>query len=176
MAAITMVGAAVGASLWRLRSTPSAPPAAPGITATPPLLMVGSEAPVFALAGPGGRTVSLTEYQGQPLVLCFFCACEPCIEMARAAAAAVERQQAVLLGMIALPPPQQEEWLKRIGRRITLLHDPATIAKTAYQVHGCPAVFVLDGQRRVLYRTEHPAESASDRREAVARIKAVLSG
>ncbi len=129
-------------------------------------LEVGDQAPAFALQTAEGRTVALSEFRGNTVVLYFYpkddtpgCTKEAC--GFRDARASFARANAVVLGVSGDSPESHRRFRDKVRLPFPLLSDPdATVAK-AYGVYKQKSLygrsywgierttFVIDGQGRI---------------------------
>jgi len=163
LVALGAVAAAVVAGIVSL-GRPSGQPSTPKSSAvqTAPVvasLAPGTEAPDVGLAALDGQTVSLRGMRGQSVLLGFYCSCNACIDLARAASrAAAKRPGMTVVGVTGMQPAQQKKWLKECGVKMTLLHDPMRVARDAFRVPGCPTFLAIDPRGTIRYRTEQPLD------------------
>lgn len=117
-------------------------------------IRVGSPAPDFTLSDVDGKTVRLSDFRGQRVVLNFWATwCPPCrAEMPDLDAVAVEMKDrgVVVLAIDVLEPPETvRAYVEdlRLGLRPVLDRDGAVAE--LYRVNGYPTSFFVDSQGNV---------------------------
>lgn len=132
-------------------------------------LEVGQTAPDFALKGPGGAIVTLSEYRGKKnVVLIFFPSafsgvCSLQLPQMEKRADAFEDLDAVLIGVSVDNHFANDAFAKHLGISYPLLSDFKRETSAAYGVlnpelgTAIRSVFVIDKQGRVAYRDISPA-------------------
>lgn len=124
-------------------------------------LGVGDSAPNFTLPGTGGRSYSLSEYSGRPVVLVFYPGddtpvCTKQLNSYNDELAQFEGLDAVVLGISAQDVSSHEKFAGKHGFRFPLLADVDKKVAAAYGVLGPlgfvrRSVFVVDAQGTVTY-------------------------
>lgn len=124
-------------------------------------LGVGDSAPDFTLPGTGGRSYSLSEYSGRPVVLVFYPGddtpvCTKQLISYNDELAQFEGLDAVVLGISAQDVSSHEKFAGKHGFRFPLLADVDKKVAAAYGVLGPlgfvrRSVFVVDAQGKVTY-------------------------
>ena len=124
-------------------------------------LGVGDSAPDFTLPGTGGRSYSLSEYSGRPVVLVFYPGddtpvCTKQLNSYNDELAQFEGLDAVVLGISAQDVSSHEKFAGKHGFRLPLLADVDKKVAAAYGVLGPlgfvrRSVFVVDAQGKVTY-------------------------
>ncbi len=124
-------------------------------------LGVGDSAPDFTLPGTGGRSYSLSEYSGRPVVLVFYPGddtpvCTKQLNSYNDELAQFEGLDAVVLGISAQDVSSHEKFAGKHGFRFPLLADVDKKVAAAYGVLGPlgfvrRSVFVVDAQGKVTY-------------------------
>lgn len=130
---------------------------------------VGQPAPDFALKGPGGQPVTLSEYRGlknvvlvfYPLAFSHVCSHQlPAIERELPRFAEAD---AVVFGISVDSHYANTEFARKLRLSFPLLSDFRKEASAAYGVlvpeagYGGRAIFVVDKQGRIAYRDVSPA-------------------
>jgi peroxiredoxin len=113
------------------------------------------EAPAFTLPALDGRSVSLSEYQGQVVIMEFWATwCGPCRGSLPSLEAVYKRERgrgvSVLLINQGEPVATIRKWA---GTRFTapMLLDADGQVSRAYGVHSIPRLFIVDPQGRIVY-------------------------
>lgn len=117
----------------------------------------GAIAPDFTLETLDGKTVSLSDYRGQPVVLNFWATwCTPCREEMPLLQETYEAHQdagLVILGVNVREDPEAvERFLKEVGVDFPSVLDPSLVVVERYRVTSLPMTFFIDreGQLRTL--------------------------
>ncbi len=132
----------------------------------------GENAPDFRAAGLDGQEVSLAQFTGGPLLLCFWTAASlPCITQAPRLNALRAKYTEDSLGIVAINlDPEKDKAAAKVqecGMKYTVLHDgqglEGEIAK-AWGVYRTPAVFLVDRLGKVAadYLSDSALEQAVD--------------
>jgi peroxiredoxin len=127
-----------------------------GTSAAPVIPRVGSVAPNFRLASTGNEMVQLSLMRGQPVVLAFFCRCDPCHlvakEIARNPQLAQRARIYAIFGDYTIGQPQDEkEFRESTGFTAPFLIDLASEVGLQYDSTHCPRVWVIDKNGIVRY-------------------------
>ena len=127
----------------------------------------------FSLPTLDGSTVTLSELQGQPVVLNFWATwCQPCkLEHPNVLAAAQAYQPAgvVFLGVLHEDDPAEaRRFLSRAGQAFPTIYDTSGRISVDYGVTGVPETFVIDAQGNIARKFVGPV--------APGEIEAVLEG
>jgi len=142
-------------------------------------LEIGQSAPDFALKGPGGQVVSLSEYRGRNhVVLVFFPlafspVCSHQLPMIERSIARITARGAVVLGVSVDSHHANTAFAERLSLSFPLLSDFHRKASAAYGVlnedlgFSERAVFVIDRQGRIAYRDVSPTRSEIPDNEAL---------
>jgi peroxiredoxin len=146
---------------------------------------LGRPAPAFTLTDADGKARSLSEWEGRPVALFFFCGCSWCAEVAKEWGLR-QREQ----GPNGAAPPltvivysgdaaEAKALAKESGldaRATVLLCDPdLRVTQDIYHSEPCPRVFVLDGQRTVRYVNAGPDDRPREAPAAVIAAKALAA-
>ena len=117
----------------------------------------GAPAPDFTLETLDGKTVSLSDYRGQPVVLNFWATwCTPCREEMPLLQETYEAHQDAGLVVLAVnvreTPEAVERFLKEVGVDFPAVLDPDLVVVERYRVTSLPMTFFIDrdGQLRTL--------------------------
>lgn len=114
-------------------------------------------APDFTLETTEGETLTLSELQGQVVVLNFWATwCGPCrAEIPELARFHAQHPEVELLG-ISVDEDLSEASVAKIGQRLGItypvLHDPTGVASGPYRVSTLPTTFVVDEQGQIIGR------------------------
>lgn len=120
-------------------------------------LIKSDHAPDFSLREAGGKTVSLADFRGKPLVLIFnrYVGCPVCqmstIELTRAAPE-FDRAGAALAIVFQSSPERLAAFAARHGQGIALLADPEGRSYAAYGVQASLAGYLAPANLPVLFR------------------------
>ena len=116
--------------------------------------LVGRLAPSFTLVDLEGRSVTLEELRGQPVVLNFWATwCQPCVLEHPTLRAAARRYagRVHFLGVIYHDQPEFiEEFVERRGAWGPSLIDPGSRVAIVYGVFGAPETFLIDAEGQVV--------------------------
>lgn len=107
------------------------------------------QAPDFTLTDLNGDEVTLSELQGQVVVLNFWATwCGPCRAEIPHLSSFQEQHQDVKVVGISLDEGMSAAAVKRIGERLgityAMLHDPRGVASDPYRVSVLPTTYVVD--------------------------------
>ena len=127
-------------------------------SATAPVMTPGAPAPNFSLPDRSGRTFSLTNFRGRPLLVDFWATwCDPC----RQTMPEVERLHRKYRGELQVVGINIEgnsqdvlSYLDEGGYTFRVLFDSGnwdSIVATSYGVSSIPRTFLIDRKSRVLY-------------------------
>lgn len=122
---------------------------------------IGDAAPDFSLPGTGGKSYSLSQYRGRPVVLVFYpgddtAVCTKQLNTYNNELAAFEQVGAQVLAISAQDMDSHEEFSRRNGFGFPLLADTEKSVATLYGTLGPlgfprRSVFVVDGTGIVRY-------------------------
>ena len=122
---------------------------------------VGEAAPDFTLLGTGGRTYTLSEYRGKPVVLVFYPADDTpvCTTQLATYSSDIERFSGLGAQVLALSPQgveSHEKFAERLGLTFPLLADEEKEVGRLYGIVGPlgfyrRSVFVIDADGVVRY-------------------------
>jgi len=134
------------------------PTATPEIAAAPAPLIplgggpaVGQPAPDFTLVGLDGKTIRLSDFRGQPVVVTFFATwCGPCTEELPRLQATYQKDRAkglqVLLIDLKEPPAEVQAFAKELGLNMPIAVDEkGIVASHGYALTNIPATYFIDG-------------------------------
>jgi peroxiredoxin len=111
--------------------------------------LVGNPAPDFTLATTSGSELTLSELEGQPVVLNFWATwCPDCRKEIPTLVAAADTYEgrAVLLGVSAETRGTVADFADANGVNYPLLLDKNRAANTSYQIVGLPTTYLIDAQ------------------------------
>ncbi len=157
------------------------------------MLPLGTAAPDFNLPDVSGRTVSLSEFKGRPLLVMFICNHCPYVKHLRSALAQLGRDYvpkgvaivAISSNDVAGYPQDGPELMKveakEAGYNFAYLYDESQSVAKAYRAACTPDFFLFDQAHRLVYRGQFDDSrpknnlpvTGKDLREA---LDAVLAG
>lgn len=107
---------------------------------------VGAQAPDFTLQTLQGETLSISDLQGQVILVNFWATwCGPCrLEMPAIQARFESTELAVLAVNFDEPPEQVQAFVDELGLSFTTLLDPGGEIQLLYQVRGYPTTYFVD--------------------------------
>ena len=148
----------------------------------------GDRAPDFTLPGTGGRTYSLADYRGQPVVLVFYPGDNTpvCTTQLNAYSSNIEQFEGLGAQVLAINPADVDSHetfsCKQGGFRFPLLADADKEVGRAYSVVGPlglykRSVFVVDGEGVIRYCHRSPHGLTYKKTdELIAAVKAAAAG
>ncbi|HEU5122947.1 MAG TPA: thioredoxin family protein [Verrucomicrobiae bacterium] len=128
------------------------------------MLPLGTSAPDFQLPDVSGKTVSLSDFKGRPLLVMFICNHCPYVKYIRAAIAQLGRDyQPEGVAIVAISsndaadypqdgPEQMKLEAKDAGYTFPYLYDETQAVAKAYRAACTPDFFVFDQDHRLVYR------------------------
>jgi peroxiredoxin len=128
------------------------------------MLPLGTAAPDFRLPDTNGKTVSLSDFKGKPLVVMFICNHCPYVKHIRAGLAQLGRdyqpQGAAIVGISSNDvanypqdgPNKMKEEAKDAGYIFPYLYDESQAVAKAYRAACTPDFFLFDKDHRLVYR------------------------
>jgi peroxiredoxin len=138
-------------------------------TASTQMLALGAAAPDFALPDTQGRTVTLADFRGKPLVVAFICNHCPFVQHIRDGLAAFGKDYAARgLGIAAInsndvenyaddSPAKMREEVKLAGYAFPYLLDETQQVAQAYRAACTPDFFLFDKGHKLVYRGQFDA-------------------
>jgi peroxiredoxin len=124
-------------------------------------LQVGQAAPTFSLPDRDGKTVSLADLKGRPVVLNFWASwCPPCRREMPEFAAALAKYKEKDLAFYAINVGESkvvvDAFLSQVGVDLPVLLDQGDEAQNAYKILPLPATFFIDrsGKITAIYETQ----------------------
>lgn len=164
LAAVVVVASA--GILLRGLLTPAAPP--PPITATPRPAApeLGHYAPDVTLTDLSGRSVKLSSWRGQVVVLNFwYVACEACqFEMPALEKEYLDQRTkgVVVLGIDAADDAATiQQFTSKLGITYPIVRDPDLRAVSVYRIADTPTTFVIDRAGVIRYKFVGPLDRAT---------------
>ena len=153
-------------------------PAAKNATGRPPVAEVGRAGPDFVLETPGGGTLRLSDFQGQPMVLNFWASwCPPCRQEMPELVAAYEEHQEAGLVMVGInlqePDGAVLAFAQEFGMRFPIAIDRDGEVADAWRlggpIEGIPTSYFIDetGVVRALYYGPMTEEILEERLAAI---------
>ncbi len=157
------------------------------------MLALGTPAPDFKLPDAGGKTVSLSDFRGKPVLVMFICNHCPFVKHIRSELAKLGRDyQSREVGIVAISsndaanypddsPAKMKEEARAAGYVFPYLYDESQAVAKAYRAACTPDFYLFDTEHRLVYRGQlddsRPGNalpvSGKDLRAA---LDAVLSG
>jgi cytochrome c biogenesis protein CcmG/thiol:disulfide interchange protein DsbE len=125
--------------------------------AAPAGALIGTQAPVFALADLDGNPVRLADLRGRPVIVNFWASwCGPCVEEFPLLAAALERNRDRGLAIVGIVyrdrSESAREFMVRMGATWPSVMDPAEAVAARYGVVGPPETYFIGRDGRVVGR------------------------
>ena len=142
--------------------------------AAPAIPQVGDAAPGFALTDLNGKTVSLADLRGRPVIVNFWASwCGPCIDefpLLQNAAAVHRDADLAVVGIVFRDNSESaRRFMARMGAPWSAAIDPGEAIATRYGVIGPPDTFFID-RNGVIVGRQIGQLSASDLDQGLARI------
>jgi peroxiredoxin len=128
------------------------------------MLPLGTAAPDFRLPDTNGKTVSLADFKGKPLLVMFICNHCPYVKHLRAGLAQLARDYqprgAAIVGISANDvanypadsPAKMKEEAKDAGYTFPYLYDESQAIAKAYRAACTPDFFLFDKNHQLIYR------------------------
>jgi len=128
------------------------------------MLPLGTVAPDFRLPDTTGKTVSLSDFKGKPLLVAFICNHCPYVKHIRAGLALLGRdyqsQGTAIVGINSNDvanypddsPAKMKQEAKEAGYNFPYLYDESQSAAKAYRAACTPDFFLFDKNHRLVYR------------------------
>ncbi len=155
------------------------------------MLELGTPAPEFSLQDTEGRTVTRSQFEGQPLLVAFVCNHCPFVRHIHDKMVEVFAQyQDRGVGVVAVnanihpdfpedSPDKMREYARRYGYKFPYVADPSQEVAKAYRAACTPDFFVFDRAHRLAYRGQFDEsrpgnDKAVTGRDLCAALDAVL--
>lgn len=128
------------------------------------MLPLGSSAPGFSLPNVDGRTVSLSDFSGRPLLVMFLCNhCPFVLHLKQALAEFSKEYQARGLDVVGISsndaeaypqdgPDAMKQFAREAGYTFPYLFDETQGIAKAYRAACTPDFFLFDSDRKLVYR------------------------
>ncbi|MFO1455625.1 MAG: TlpA disulfide reductase family protein [Steroidobacteraceae bacterium] len=133
--------------------------------AAAPALGAKSPAPDFTLPAVGGKSLSLSQYKGQVVMINFWATwCGPCRQEMPLLDAMYKKYKAMgftLIGVNVEPDSKAaEEFLKKLPVSFPVAFDAESKVSQLYNVQGMPSTVIVDrkGNARVLHKGYRPGD------------------
>lgn len=139
------------------------------------MLALGTPAPDFSLLEPAtGKTVSLSDFKGQPLLVAFICNhCPYVIHIQQVFARFAEEYQAKGVAVVAInandvanyPDDSPEKMIQQVNDipyTFPYLFDESQQVAKAYQAACTPDFFLFDAKHKLYYRGQFDASRPSN--------------
>jgi peroxiredoxin len=157
------------------------------------MLPLGTPAPAFSLPDTTGKTVSLSDFRGKPLLVMFICNHCPFVKHLSAQLAQLGRDYAPRgAGLVAInandvsnypddSPAKMKDEVKRTGYPFPYLYDESQAVAKAYRAACTPDFFLFDTEHRLVYRGQFDDSRPGNAlpvtgKDLRAALDAVLSG
>ncbi|HXF10659.1 MAG TPA: thioredoxin family protein [Desulfuromonadaceae bacterium] len=157
------------------------------------MLPLGTPAPAFKLPDTNGKTVSLSDFRGKPVLVMFICNHCPFVKHIRAELAKLGRDyQSKGVGIAAISsndvanypddgPERMKEEAKGAGYVFPYLYDESQAVAKAYRAACTPDFYLFDTEHRLVYRGQLDDSRPSNAlpvtgKDLRAALDAVLSG
>src|SRR3954465_4085241 len=157
------------------------------------MLPVGTAAPDFKLPDVTGKTVSLADFKGKPLLVAFICNHCPYVKHIRSGLAQFGRDmQGKGVALVAInandaneypadSPAKMKEEAREAGYVFPYLYDESQGVAKAYRAACTPDFYVFDGARRLVYRGQFDSSRPGNGQPVTgadlrAAVEAVRSG
>jgi peroxiredoxin len=145
--------------------------------ALPALADPTGPAPAFTLASKGGKDVSLSQFQGQVVMINFWASwCGPCRQEMPLLESIYKKYNKLgftMIGVNVEPDSKAaDEWLKETPVSFPILYDRDSKVSKLYDVAGMPSTVIIDrtGKLRKLHRGYKPG----DENEYLDSIRALI--
>ncbi len=139
--------------------TPTAPPPTPDLPVAP---MPGNRAPLFALNGLDGQSVSLDDLRGKPTIINFWATwCPPCRQELPVLENTFEnyREQINFVAVnLRESPGTVQPFANKMGLTFPIVLDTDSAVSQLYQVRGIPTTLFLDTRGVVVNRHVGPLD------------------
>ena len=152
-------------ALGLVATTSLALPQAALADAAAPALGAKSPAPDFTLPAVGGKSLSLSQYKGQVVMINFWATwCGPCRQEMPLLDAMYKKYKAMgftLIGVNVEPDSKAaEEFLKKLPVSFPVAFDAESKVSQLYNVQGMPSTVIVDrkGNARVLHKGYRPGD------------------
>jgi len=144
-------------------------PAPPPPVAGPVGPQLGETPPNWTLPDAHGKSYSLTQFRGKPLVINFYCGCSKCQEMAKLMSGWQVKKKVPMVGLVTFKPEFFKEFRGKTGVQFPLLLDEGKEVGKKWASEICPRIWVLDGRGRAVFTnpTEPTVISAPDTAQMV---------
>lgn len=128
------------------------------------MMPLGTSAPGFSLPNVDGKTVSLSDYQGRPLLVVFLCNHCPFVLHLRSSLASFAREYATQgLAMVGISsndasaypqdgPEEMKKEAEAAGYVFPYLYDETQEVAKAYRAACTPDFFLFDHNHKLVYR------------------------
>jgi len=127
------------------------------------MLPLGTPAPAFKLPDTNGKTVSLSDFRGKPVLVMFICNHCPFVKHIRAELAKLGRDYQSRVGIAAISsndvanypddsPAKMKEEARNAGYVFPYLYDESQAVAKAYRAACTPDFYLFDTEHRLVYR------------------------
>jgi peroxiredoxin len=134
------------------------PPLPPVKIAAPQGPRLGDTPPNWTLPDAHGKSFSLAQYRGKPLVVNFYCGCGKCQEMGRLMSGWQKKNHVPMVGLVTFKPEYFKEFRQKTGVEFPLLLDEGKEIGKKWSSETCPRIWVLDGRGRAVFTNPQEPE------------------
>lgn len=128
---------------------PEAEPPPPAAAQMGPAL--GELPPNWTLPDAHGKSFSLVQFRGKPLVVNFYCGCSKCQEVAKLMSGWQKKNKVPMVGLVTFKPDFFKEFRQKTGVEFPLLLDEGKEIGKKWASEICPRIWVLDGRGRAVF-------------------------
>lgn len=127
------------------------------------MLPLGTTAPDFSLPDTNGKTVSLSDFRGKPVLVMFICNHCPFVKHIRAELAKIGRDYQSRVGIVAInsndienypddSPAKMKEEAKSAGYTFPYLFDESQAVAKDYRAACTPDFYLFNANHKLVYR------------------------
>lgn len=156
---LTLVIAVIGIEATRKALAGDKVAADPG--APPEKIKVGEVAPDFTLPDHTGKDKSFSELVAAPTMLTFSCGCSSCrtMETYLGKLQKAKKDLPPVVTVTSADPVAHKAWVRDTELKGEMLYDGSgTPVMEMYEGHPCPRIYLLDGQRKVTWKSKSLSE------------------
>lgn len=127
------------------------------------MLALGTPAPAFKLPDTNGKTVSLSDFHGRPVLVMFICNHCPFVRHVATQLAQLGRDYQARAGIVAISandaanypddsPSKMKDEVRKEGYTFPYLYDETQAVAKAYRAACTPDFYLFDTEHRLIYR------------------------